>query len=134
MFTMLVSIFTFFFSVFIGAVIIGIIAVVSIYITRDARKYRMNARFWIAVVILLQFIGMCLYWHARKKQCGRRCPVCGAEIPQGKENCILCGVELQSVRPIKNSVGRFIVGFCAFQQAFIIIMPIFLSAAEFLMR
>lgn len=127
MFYVLTGMFSFFLALFVGAVIIGVIALVSIYITRDARKYKMNARFWITVVILLQFIGLCLYWHARKKLCDKRCPVCGAEIPQGKENCILCGVALQSVRPIKNSVGRFIVGCCAFQQAFFIIMPIFLS-------
>ena len=129
MFYVLSGIFSFFFALFVGAVIIGLIAVVCIYITRDAKKYRMNARFWIAVVILLQFIGLCLYWHARKKQCSRRCPVCGAEIPQGKESCILCGVELETVRPIKNSVGRFIVSCCAFQQAFFIIMPLAFSVA-----
>lgn len=124
---MLASIFTFFTSIFIGAAVIGIIVAVSIYITRDARKYRMNARSWIAVVILLQFLGLCLYWRARKKQCKRRCPVCGAEIPQGKKHCILCGVELNSVRPIKNSVGRFIVGVCAYQQVFLLIMWILLD-------
>ena len=127
---MLASIFTWFMALFFIAVIAALIAVVCIYITRDAKKYRMNARFWIAVVILLQFIGLCLYWHARKKQCSRRCPVCGAEIPQGKEHCILCGVTLESVRPIKNSVGRFIVGFCAYQQAFLIAMPIVFSVVE----
>ena len=130
MFYVLTGIFSFFLALFIGAVVIGLIALVSVYITRDAKKYRMDARFWIAVVILFQFVGLCLYWHARKKQCSRRCPVCGAEIPQGKEHCILCDVALESVRPIKNSVGRFIVSFCAYQQAFFIIMPIILSVIE----
>ena len=127
---MLASIFVWFVALFAIAVIAALIAIVCIYITRDARKYKMNARFWIVVVILLQFIGLSLYWHARKKQCNRRCPVCGTEIPQGKESCILCGVLLESVRPVKNSVGRFIVGFCAYQQAFLIFMPIIFSVTE----
>lgn len=130
MFYVLSGILSFFVAAFIGAVIIGLIAVVSIYITRNARKYKMNARFWIAVVILLQFIGLCLYWHARKRLCDKRCPVCGAGIPQGKENCILCGVTLQSVRPIKNSVGRFLVGIGASYQVFLIFMYILISISE----
>lgn len=118
MFIMLVSIFLYFISLFVGAVAIGIMC---IYIIRDARKYKMNTIFWVIVTVLLQFIGICLYWKARKNLLNKRCPVCRAQIPENKEFCILCGVELDNVRPKKNSFGRFLIKFCAFFEAIFII-------------
>lgn len=118
MFIMLTSIFLYLISLFVGAVTV---AVMCIYIVRDTRKYKMNTLFWVIVTILLQFIGICLYWRARKKLLSKRCPVCRAQIPEHKNYCILCGVELDTVRPKKKSFGRFLIKFCAFFEAIFIL-------------
>ena len=118
MFIMLTSIFLYLISLFVGAVVIGIMC---IYIIRDTRKYKMNTLFWGIVTVLLQFIGICLYWRSRKKLLSKRCPVCRAQIPEHKDYCILCGVELDTVRPKNKSFGRFLIKFCAFFEAIFII-------------
>lgn len=127
MFYVIVGILSTLFAIFVGSVII---AIESIYIVRNSRKYKMDTLFWVIVVILFQFVGFRLYWRARKKLCRKRCLICGAGIPEGKENCILCGAELSTLMPPKNSVGRFLVGIGAFYQVFLIVMYILISISE----
>lgn len=122
MFVMLVSIFLYIISLFIGA---AMVTVMCIYIIRDTRKYKMNTLFWVIITVLFQFIGICIYWNARKKLLNKRCPICMAQIPENKDFCILCGIELDTVRPKKRSFGRFLIKFCAFFEAIAIIQQFF---------
>lgn len=119
MFYVIIGILTYGFAIF---ALIVTIAAMCIYIIRDTHKYKMERFPWILAVVLIQFLGLCFYWHARKQHLKTCCPVCSAENPEGSETCIRCGVELDTVRPKKFSFGRFIVTVLAVFQAVALIM------------
>ena len=119
MFYVIIGILTYGFAIF---ALIVTIAAMCLYILHDTRKYKMGRFPWILAVVLIQFLGLCFYWHARKQHLKTCCPVCSAENPEGNETCIRCGVELDTVRPKKFSFGRFIVTVLAVFQAVALIM------------
>lgn len=123
MFYVITGILTYGFAIF---ALVVTIAAMCLYILRDTHKYKMEKLPWIIAVVLLQFLGLCFYWHARKQHLKTFCPVCSAEISGGNEACTRCGVVLETVRPKKFSLGRVIVTVLAVFQAVALIMHFFI--------
>ena len=119
MFYVITGILTYGFAIF---ALIVTIAVLCIYILHDTHKYKMEKFPWILAVVLLQFLGLCFYWHARKQHLKTCCPVCSAEFTEGNETCPRCGVVLETVGPKRFSVGRVIITVIAVFQAMALIL------------
>lgn len=96
MFTMLVSIFIYFASLFVLAVIS---AIIGVYVYRDSKIRGMNMLFWTVIGVALNIPGLITYMIARKTYFKRKCPACMADTHKDATYCPECGVELDTVRP-----------------------------------
>lgn len=122
MFTMLVSIFTYFLFLGIWA---AVATVICIYIFRNSRKYRMNTLLWVIIGLVFNVFGLCAYFIARKKVCNEKCPVCFAKTDEWSTFCSECGARLENVRPKMKFLTKLLIGICTAVAAASLIELIF---------
>lgn len=111
MFTMLVSIMTYFIFLFIWSVSEVLIC---IYILRNSKKYKMNSVLWVAVGLVFNILGLSAYFIARRKTFEKKCPVCMCETEKKSAYCSQCGAELKNVRPRLRFLPKLIIGILTF--------------------
>ncbi len=88
-------------SFLLGLGVPGIlIAVIGIYVYRDAKSRGMNAALWTLIAILAPtFIGFIIYLLARGNYTNLKCPRCDAPVTEQFVVCPKCGTKLQPSCP-----------------------------------
>lgn len=109
MFTMLVSIMTYFIFLFVWAVTE---AIICLYIFRDSRKYKMNTPLWMIIGLVFSFPGLCAYFVVRKRTFLKKCPVCLCETSENSTFCSNCGINLNDARPKLTLLPKIFIGIC----------------------
>ncbi len=77
-----------------------LMAVIGIYVYRDAKRRGMNAVLWTLVAILAPtFIGFIIYLLVRGSYADLKCPRCAAHVTEQYVVCPKCGAKLQPSCP-----------------------------------
>lgn len=87
----------------------GAVALMAMWVYRDAKSRGLEAGVWTLVVVLVpSLMGLLLYLLVGRRESRRLCPACGAMVPETNAFCGYCGAELsrEEGAPRAKAVGK----------------------------